>query len=1000
VTSRVVAVVPARNAAGTVGPVVDALVPGVDEVIVVDDASGDGTAATALAHGATVLSLPDHTGKGGAVAAGVDAVPDADVYLLVDADTGASASGALALLAPVLDGAADLAIGVLPPGATGGLGVIRRLAAAGIERACGIRPRAPLSGQRAVRAGLLRRLALAPGFGLETAMTIDARRAGARIVELDVAMTHRATGRSAAGFAHRAAQGVDVMWVLWHRVPRAGQRLAAVVLVSAVVAVAALWTGTRAEPTGQPARRGASKVVIFGIPYLSWSYVGTGTMPSLDGLIARGATAALNVRTVSDHPSSAEGWASLGAGIRTRARAADAVAIPRGDGLVVPGAEGLVASNRRARRPSLPGSMGQALESAGRSVAVLGHAGTGEDVPGRPADFEPAVLAAMDRAGRLSGDVGQDLVMPDARMAFGRRVNAPALLAALDGAVTQHDVVVVDSGDLERAAAFALVATPQAGADARALAVASTDALLAQVVERLPRSALLLAVPVVPPASTWHTEPVVAAGAGVVPGGLFSPATGRAHLVTLDDVAPTVLAALGVPRPAGMTGQALRYQPGAPPFAAARNLDRQAVWRERIYFRTAVGYIVLQCLVYLVATLAHRRGVGGPGLGGALRWAALAVAAWPLATYSLRALPGAVALGLVAIPVLAGLTAVLAVVASRLGRAGPGPLVWLMAATIVVIGVDLATGARLQTASLLGYSLHTASRYRGIGNTAFAALAAATVILGAIHVERSGGDVERSGGDVERSGGDGGRSGGDGGRSGGDGGRSGGDGGRSGGDGGRSGRSALAGVACLFAVVVVLVGAPPLGAKIGGTVALAAVLPVTWLSLAGRRIKWWGWTTAIVFPLVVAVGAALIDLARPPGSRTHLGRFASDLLAGRTTVRATVARRLATDLHYFKTGWNVAIVVLAALLLVGLGYGRRWTGLLPTGSAARTGAVAALAVGLLGSVLEDSGSIVVAMVFVFLGPWLVLRALEHERPPPALIRPAATAAATSLGARP
>ena len=995
-TSRVVAVVPARDGAGTVGLVVDALLPAVDEVIVVDDASSDGTAATALAHGATVLSLPAQTGKGGAVAAGVDAVPDAGVYLLVDADTGASASGALALLAPVLEGAADLAVGVLPPGVTGGLGAVRRLAAGGIERACGIRPRAPLSGQRAVRAGLLRRLELAPGFGLETAMTIDAQRAGARIVELDVAMTHRATGRTAAGFAHRAAQGVDVMRVLWNRVPRPGQRIAAIVLLSAVVAVAALWTGTRAQPIGKPARRGASKVVIFGIPYLSWSDVGAGKLPALDGLVARGATAALNVRTVSDHPSSAEGWASLGAGMRTRAGAGDAVAVPAPDGssgdgppgngpagdgrpvapgvqaLLVPGARGLVASSRRAHRPSLPGSLGQALESAGRSVAVLGNAGTGEGVPGRPPDFEPAVLGAMDHAGRLSGDVGPDLVTPDTRMAFGRRVNAPALLAALDGALAQHDVIVVDPGDLERAAAFAQVAAPKAASDARALALATTDALLAQVVERLPRSALLLAVPVVPPASTWHTEPVVAAGAGVIPGGLFSPATGRAHLVTLDDVAPTALAALGVPRPAGMSGQALRYQPGAPPLAAARRLDRQAVWRERIYFRTAVGYIVLQCLVYLVAAVAHRRGVGGRGLGAALRWAVLAVAAWPLATYGLRALPGAVDLGLVAIPVLAALALALAAVASRVGRAGAGPLMWLMAATIAVIGVDLATGARLQTASVLGYSLHTASRYRGIGNTAFAALAAATVILGAIHVERTDGAPARRGGTRR----------------------------------GRvpalpgGARSALAGVACLFAVVVVLVGAPPLGAKIGGTFALAAVLPVTWLSLAGRRIRWWGWAGAIVLPLLVAVAAALVDLARPAASRTHLGRFASDLLAGRTTVGSTLARRLATDLHYFKTGWNVAIVLLAAWLLIGLGYGRRWTGLLPAGSAARTGATAALAAGLLGSVLEDSGSIVVAMVFVFLGPWLVLRALERDRPPPALIRPAATAAGVPLGARP
>ena len=41
--------------------------------------------------------------------------------------------------------------------------------------------------------------------------------------------------------------------------------------------------------------------------------------------------------------------------------------------------------------------------------------------------------------------------------------------------------------------------------------------------------------------------------------------------------------------------------------------------------------------------------------------------------------------------------------------------------------VDVATGARLQMSSVLGYSPHTAGRYTGIGNTAFAVLAATAI---------------------------------------------------------------------------------------------------------------------------------------------------------------------------------------------------------------------------------------------------------------------------------
>jgi glucosyl-3-phosphoglycerate synthase len=207
-----VALVPARDGGATVGATVVALsgMAGVDRVVVVDDGSTDDTSAAASAVGASVVRLAANVGKAGAVAAGLRAVPEADLYLLVDADTGGSAAGAAPLLAPVVSGQADLAIGVLPAGVTGGAGLMRRVAGWGIRRACGFEARAPLSGQRAVRGDLLRSLTLAARFGLETAMTIDAVRAGARVVEIDVDMWHRATGGSFRGLLHRAGQGVDI----------------------------------------------------------------------------------------------------------------------------------------------------------------------------------------------------------------------------------------------------------------------------------------------------------------------------------------------------------------------------------------------------------------------------------------------------------------------------------------------------------------------------------------------------------------------------------------------------------------------------------------------------------------------------------------------------------------------------------------------------------------------------------------------------------------------
>src|SRR4051794_40888530 len=224
----VVAIVPAKDRADSVAATIAALrdLEQVARVLVVDDGSTDDTTGAARLAGADVLRLPANRGKGGAVTAAIDAAPDADVYLLVDADVGATDAATDALLGPVLDDRADMTVGVLPSaGGRGGFGSVKRLAASGIRRAAGFVPAAPLSGQRAVRGSLLRSLDLADRLGWERALTIAGVRAGARVLEVPVAMEHRHTGRRLAGFRHRGGQGADIVRALWPRLTTSAQRV-------------------------------------------------------------------------------------------------------------------------------------------------------------------------------------------------------------------------------------------------------------------------------------------------------------------------------------------------------------------------------------------------------------------------------------------------------------------------------------------------------------------------------------------------------------------------------------------------------------------------------------------------------------------------------------------------------------------------------------------------------------------------------------------------------
>jgi Glycosyl transferase family 2 len=217
--ATVLALVPAKDEADRVGATVRALrgLPEVAEVLVVSDGSTDATAARALEAGAHCLDLPRNLGKGGALNAGLAALmgrvaerlsPEPAALLLADADLAETAGRLGRLLDPVLDGEADLAIADLPAQqGAGGFGVAMGLARVGMARATGRRMAEPLSGQRAVRwEALPALLPFAPGFGVEVAMTIDALRAGLRVVEVEVDLRHNPTGKDLSGIRHRARQ--------------------------------------------------------------------------------------------------------------------------------------------------------------------------------------------------------------------------------------------------------------------------------------------------------------------------------------------------------------------------------------------------------------------------------------------------------------------------------------------------------------------------------------------------------------------------------------------------------------------------------------------------------------------------------------------------------------------------------------------------------------------------------------------------------------------------
>jgi glycosyltransferase involved in cell wall biosynthesis len=205
---RRIAIVPALNEAENIGRVIDelrAFDPGLD-IVVVDDGSLDGTAQAAAAMGARVLRLPFNLGIGGAVQTGFRFAFENgyDIAVRVDGDGQHDPAQLDRVLAPVLNGEADIVVGsrFAAIGASGyrssrtrRIGI--RLLAWVVSRIVGQRVTDTTSGFQALnREGIALFARDYPHDYPEVEATVMVFRHRLRLTEVPVEMRERAAGSS------------------------------------------------------------------------------------------------------------------------------------------------------------------------------------------------------------------------------------------------------------------------------------------------------------------------------------------------------------------------------------------------------------------------------------------------------------------------------------------------------------------------------------------------------------------------------------------------------------------------------------------------------------------------------------------------------------------------------------------------------------------------------------------------------------------------------------
>ncbi|MCI1963509.1 MAG: hypothetical protein LKK54_03400 [Ancrocorticia sp.] len=648
------------------------------------------------------------------------------------------------------------------------------------------------------------------------------------------------------------------------------------VLIGVTTAILAL-IGTGAvtrgggEATTEPSAADTPTVVIL-TSGLTWTTFDPLMTPALTDIASRGTTANMVPLTPRGGSCPVDSWLAMSAG----KQASDSTL-----------AAGLVCSRvHPTAGATLPWwwlYRQNATESFGAFAAALSSAGVTSHAIGSGAAY---VLS--DANGRAPSSYIEAPETPSALAAAVTQSAKTATLTVVDADAAQIAEQVIPIGESD--GEDSLIETNEAAA----LTLSKINAVRADaVVAALPAGTRVLVVSLLDGDGTNSMQLVISGQVGEETHGAaglgYSDSVRQDGVIQFADVAPTILAWLGVDTPSTFAGTALQTLQDSQTVQFTERLSELASQASHSgYMRASRGsflrILTWSAIVYFIASLVmlsqplYRKTLGHGSAARVWAWAGLTIAAVPVSSLAVNLLPWWRAPS----PSLAltggswALAAVLGVALTILGtppRAARGPsasryaiapLVLLSAVTALVLAVDATTGSRAMADSPVGFNLLTAARFYGVGNEAYALLATGSLIaLSFLGTQLKG-------------------------------------------------RFGITLTAVLGLVVAAIDALPRWGSDFGGALSYLPGLIVLLFLLANVRISWKK-IIGIGLLTVCAAGAlAIADWMRPAATRTHLGQFVQSIIDG--DVWDILGRKLSTNLRLLTTSTH-RWVVLAALLL-------------------------------------------------------------------------------------
>jgi len=713
-----------------------------------------------------------------------------------------------------------------------------------------------------------------------------------------------------------------------------------------------------AEVLGKENKR---KAVLILMDNTSWADIIAANDPYMNELIDKSSIGLLNNRAFRQ-PSRVRNALTVGAGLRAYGSAGtlegynanepyenglakDAYKLRTGKTIkeqqvLELGIAPAVKDNENDLQDFNPGELGRLLNENGRKTAVLGNSDISlKDEPS--VNNREAVAIAMNGKGVVDyGDVGKGMLAKDPGYPFGIRTDYNKLKERYAELLKKADFIVIDLGDTTRADYYASYSFKRQDEYLKSQAIHAGARFIEEAVQVADSDTLFIIASISPPGATKYPlksayeqmTPIIVYGQDYTKGGLVSDSARRDGLVTIIDIAPTVLGHVGITKGEDMAGSRMRTGSTGVTAESLDGFNQSAIGVKETRRTAVLAFIYIQIALFaLTALFLALKKARNKKAVIVLETLIFTTMAFPLFSFYTTKIGNIAAWGFVATALTVAISLIFAVILVVTRRNVLDPIIGVTAVTLGALAIDALAGGPSFINTIFGYDPIRGSRFYGIGNEAMAILVANTLLLFGIMLEKAWNRW-----------------------------------------------TVLAGFA-LCAIIAFIIGFPRIGANTGGTIAAVFAFSAMLLQVARSKNMIRNVIVAVAAVIVVLGGFVAYDALS--GATTHMGKTISLIgNGGMQEVIMIVNRKVSTNIMVLRYSTWSYFLLIVLLILAFLWF--RPAGVLRRMLSNHRGISAAISASIIGSILgfafNDSGILIPAIIMSYMIPTVIYLMLKES----------------------